>query len=492
VLILRSEPRLDARHEAFLYQLEAVEAVRDLEYAALFHEQGLGKTKIGIDLALHWLKSKIVDSVIIVTKRGLVQNWYEEVESHTYFRPRILQQDKRSNYFAFNSPARLYLAHYEVFKSEEKRLALFQRTRTLGIILDEAHKIKNPDAALTKSFHSLSQGFKRRAIMTGTPVANRPFDIWSQIFFLDRGKALGTSFAEFAANLDMSNSLSQDAEAQTVFKKELASVFDKIRPFTVRETKQSAGINLPDKHVENVSINLTKKQRLLYDEFRTKLSAEVLRDGAIIDDNAEEILKRLLRLVQTASNPMLVDERYVDTPSKLPAVENILDHANVSGSKAIVWTNFVANADWLGRVFEPRGCVVLHGSKSMAERNNAVSTFKSDPACRILVATPAAAKEGLTLTVANYAIFYDRSFSLDDYLQAQDRIHRISQKQDCFVFNILAKDTVDEWVDMLLAAKRLAAQLAQGDIGEDEYEASANYDYGRIIKEILGLGGEND
>ena len=69
------------------------------------------------------------------------------------------------------------------------------------------------------------------------------------------------------------------------------------------------------------------------------------------------------------------------------------------------------------------------------------------------MATPGAAKEGLTLTCANHAIFYDRSFSLDDYLQAQDRIHRISQTRECYIHNMIATDTVDEWVDILLTAK---------------------------------------
>ena len=61
MLLLKREPRLDPRHAAFLYQVQAVEAVRQLEYAALFHEQGLGKTKIGIDLALSWLKEHVAE-----------------------------------------------------------------------------------------------------------------------------------------------------------------------------------------------------------------------------------------------------------------------------------------------------------------------------------------------------------------------------------------------------------------------------------------------
>jgi len=73
-LKLDREPSLIAKHEGFSYQNAAVEAIQDLEYAAVFHEQGLGKTKIGVDLALLWLKSAVVDSVLIVTKKGLIEN----------------------------------------------------------------------------------------------------------------------------------------------------------------------------------------------------------------------------------------------------------------------------------------------------------------------------------------------------------------------------------------------------------------------------------
>lgn len=60
--------------EAFKYQKEAVDAIKDLEYGAIFHEQGLGKTKIAIDILLYWLNNS-VDTVIIVTKKTLVLNW---------------------------------------------------------------------------------------------------------------------------------------------------------------------------------------------------------------------------------------------------------------------------------------------------------------------------------------------------------------------------------------------------------------------------------
>ncbi len=486
MLLLKREPRLDPRHQAFLYQLQAIEAVRNLEYAALFHEQGLGKTKIGLDLALTWLKEGVVDLVLIVTKRSLIKNWTDEVKAHTYFEARILGQDRNANFFAFNSPARLYLAHYEVLKSEERRFALFQKTRRIGVILDEAQKIKNPEAELTKSFHKLAPGFLRRVIMTGTPVANRPFDIWAQIKFLDAGESLGHSFSKFREGLDLTNELADDVAGRAEFEDQLSTVFAKIQPFTVRETKGTAGIELPEKSIENVSVALETQQRDLYQRFRNELRAEVIRDGVLVEDDAEEILKRLLRLVQVASNPLLVDEGYRGEPGKFRSAHRLVERALAEGSKAVVWTSFIDNASWLGRQFEPFGSAVVHGKKSIRERNDAIDAFKRDPECRVLVATPASAKEGLTLTVATHAVFFDRSFSLDDYLQAQDRIHRISQNKPCYIWNLVASDTVDDWVDMLLAAKHLAAQLAQGDINQEEYRRRANYDFGRAVREILG------
>lgn len=492
MLLLKREPRLDPRHEAFLYQVQAVEAVRRLEYAALFHEQGLGKTKIGTDLALSWLKEGVADSVLIVTKRGLIKNWTDEIRIHTFFEARLFGQDRKANFFAFNSPTRLYLTHYEVLKSEERRFALFQKTRKVAVILDEAHKIKNPDAEITKTFHRLASGFVRRVIMTGTPVANRPYDIWAPIKFLDNGKSLGPSFSEFRENLNLTNELADDVSAQQALEAELETIFSKIHRFTVRETKGSAGIELPEKYIENVTVELEAEQLALYQRFRTELGAEVLRRGKLITDDAEEILKRLLRLVQVASNPLLVDESYKGEPGKLPAARQLVSRALAGGSKVILWTNFVANADWLGRQFKGLGSVIVHGKKTIGDRNAALDRFKNDPDINVLVATPASAKEGLTLTVANHAVFFDRSFSLDDYLQAQDRIHRISQKRECYIWNLVAAGTVDDWVDMLLAAKHIAAQLAQGDIDREGYRERANYDFGRVLRGILWTGNDHD
>ncbi len=482
---------LTAKRDAFPHQVEAIEAIRDLEYAAVFHEQGLGKTKIGLDLALSWLSRDIADSVIIVTKKSLIENWRAEIKTHSYVTPRIIGQDRNANFYAFNSPARVYLAHYEAMLSERKRLELFLKTRRVAVVLDEAHKIKNPEAAVAEALHGLADGFVRRVIMTGTPVANRPYDLWSQIRFLDGGATLGDDFGSFRQAMDLANDFGTETDRAVAFADELEVVFAKIKPFCVRETKKTSGLSLPSKEISNVFVELEPRQAELYAQFRDELAAIVVREGRAVLDDAEGILKRLLRLVQVASGPQMVDQNYHSTPGKLPILEGLLHAAVDAGEKAVVWTAFTENAEFLARHLDPLGVALVHGGLSMAKREAALAAFKTDDECRVLIATPGAAKEGLTLTVANHAIFYDRTFSLDDYLQAQDRIHRISQDRTCFVTNLVARDTVDEWVDALLSAKHLAAQLGQGDISREEYDAKADYAFGPMVREVLRLDKEN-
>jgi len=129
---------------------------------------------------------------------------------------------------------------------------------------------------------------------------------------------------------------------------------------------------------------------------------------------------------------------------------------------------------------------MVHGGLPIESREKSIQMFMNDSNIRILIATPGSAKEGLTLTVANHAIFYDRSLSLDDYLQSQDRIHRISQEKKCYIYIINIKDSIDEWIESLLWVKELAAKLTQGDISIDEYRRNVSYGFADIIGEILG------
>ena len=247
MLRVRDHAPLRGRYEALPYQAEAVRVTETLEYAALFHEQGLGKTKMALDLILHWLASGDVDSVIVIAKKALIENWERETRFHTHLRPIVIGQDRRANFYAFNRPGRLYLSHYEVMHSERSRFQLFAKARRLGVILDESQRIKNPKSRPAIALHALAPYLARRIIMTGTPVANRPYDLWSQVYFLDMGASLGNSYQAFKSEMDLNNKLGLNSETTNAFETKLAGIYDRISRFTIRETKGSAEISLPEK-----------------------------------------------------------------------------------------------------------------------------------------------------------------------------------------------------------------------------------------------------
>jgi SNF2 family DNA or RNA helicase len=96
-------------------------------------------------------------------------------------------------------------------------------------------------------------------------------------------------------------------------------------------------------------------------------------------------------------------------------------------------------------------------------KQRSVRTFKNDPNVRILLANPAAAREGLTLTQARIAIYLDRTFNLVDFLQSQDRIHRLSQTKKCEVVLLIASGAIDEFIDFSLEQKHRLAKYTQSD-----------------------------
>lgn len=474
-----------AKNQAFPYQLEAFNTIKDMEYSAIFHEQGLGKTKIAIDLLLYWLCKRDIDTVMIVTKKQLVKNWVDEFAIHTHIRPKILTNNKVDNYYVLNSPAKVIITNFETLSTDKERITLFLKCRNVGIIIDESTKLKNPEAKLTKDFFDLAALFKIRTIMTGTPVANRPYDIWAQIYFLDQGRSLGNDFEDFKNLTDLSNDLNRDEDKRIAFEESVSSIYDKISSFSVRETKNSCGIELPKKEYLTEYVDFEKMQKDMYISVLKDMMVEVNRDGERFLDDDSAALKRLLRLTQIASNPRLIDQTYAAESGKERCLDQLLMDIVAKDEKCIVWSNYIENIEYFYRKYEMYHPAKIHGSLSISDRNHSVDRFKKDADCKVLFATPQAAKEGLTLTVANHVIFYDRGFNLDDYLQAQDRIHRISQKKKCFIHNIIIKGSIDEWIDKLLAAKQYAAFLAQGDITVQEYEEYADYSYADLIREIL-------
>ena len=447
------------RSRAHPYQDAAVRRLRDLEYAGVFHEQGLGKTKIGLAIALHWLRASAVDAVLIVTKKMIVPTWLQEVRKHTELVAVQLGPSIASAALSLTGPGRFFVTNYEQLPKLEDLLRRWVEARTVGVILDESHAIKNPDRGISILLQNLRSHFVRRLIMTGTPAANRPYDIWNQIRFLDGGATFGMDYETARRKFDLPKT---ETESKGYMRR-LEQLNAGLALFTSRETKANAGLDLPPKYIHTWSARLEPRQALLYADYAAEARVLVTRSDGLTFDDATPLLKRIGRLLECASNPAALDQSYGEQPGKDSVLLEVLAR-EIHGDKAILWTSFRANAERLRTVVGPNRSLVVHGGIGASARLRRLERFsRKSSGPQLLIATPASCKEGLTLTQATHVVYYDRSLSLDDYEQSQDRIHRISQTRVCHVHRIIALDTVDEWVDILLDVKKAAASVAQGD-----------------------------
>ncbi|VVB94237.1 Uncharacterised protein [uncultured archaeon] len=460
---------LSSKTKPYPHQLEAVEFIRGKEYIPLFDEQGLGKTKIVIDSVLKDIEDGYIDGTLIICKKYLIPTWEEEILKHSHLKPIILKGTSKELGQKFLAFSYFYIINYDAIFSEKERLKMFLKLRNMAIVLDESQRIKNPEGIATKAINEIKNFSKKRIIITGTPIANKPVDIWSQFYFLDGGKLLGDNFEDFKKKYDIDLREEIPLSERT---KILESLRDIINNVSIRRLKADV-LELPEKKFEDAYVQLKGKQLEIYTKLKDELILEIesLEGNKIIDESSN-ILKKLLRLTQIASNPKLVIPEFEETPIKFLELDKLLEKLLNSNEKVIVWSSFNGNIRTLKNRYAKYGASMLFGEIPIDDRKKIVNNFQKQAENKIIIANPAAAKEGLTLTAANNAIYIDRNFNLVDYLQSQDRIHRISQTKTCKIIKIQAKDTIDEYIDEILYKKQKIAQFLQGDLEQipDEKE----------------------
>jgi SWI/SNF-related matrix-associated actin-dependent regulator of chromatin subfamily A-like protein 1 len=440
------------------HQEEGTQFLRERPSAALFDEQGLGKSRQLIDAIALERAAGALDGALIICPNTIKSTWADEIQRYSDLAYAVFGSGKAARRLTFRSlRASFYVINYEAVAAELPSLRALLRFKRMAIVLDESHRIKSPTARVTVAIQSLRREAARRFIMTGTPVANKPEDLWAQYFFLDDGASLGGNFAEFRQRFCTPQGGYTRIE-------ELRAGLNAI---SLRRIKEGT-IELPPKTITRVSVQMAGQQLRMYDELRNSLALWIQdMSGAEILARAENILTRLVRLAQLASNPGLIDSGFGETPAKFKALDELLPaYLEDPSDKAIIWTSFVANIAQLQRRFSSFRPVTLHGEMDGESRRRAVEMFKGDLGVRLMIANPAAAREGLTLTQARTAIYVDRTFNLVDFLQSQDRIHRLSQLKPCEIVLLVADRSIDEFIDFSLAQKHRLARYTQSDTDE--------------------------
>jgi hypothetical protein len=452
----------------FDHQRKAFYMSRDREAFGLLMEQGTGKTKVIIDNAAYLYSQSRITALVIIAPNGVHRNWLDkEIPEHmpdwcptesVYYYSGMSKGHRMKfsdTVFAENC-LRVFSFNVEAFVSDAA-VALMNKillTNQVMLVVDESSRIKRPGAKRTKTITKFSKQAKYRRIMTGTPVTKGPEDVYSQFKFLDPNILGYDSYYSFKARYCIMGGYENK---QIVSYQNVHELTRNIEGHSFRVLKKDC-LDLPPKVYQRHRIDMSPKQKKLYHEMRKEFVAEM--EGETID--APEAITRLLRLQQiscgwfpTENGAMPID----DKNSRLNALLEILSDID---SKVIIWARFKADLKAIERALGELA-VSYHGDVSNDARAAAVERFQNDPKIRYFIGQPQSGGIGLTLTAADYAVYYSNSFDLEIRLQSEDRCHRIGTKNTVTYIDIECRDTIDKKIIFALRNKKNLADTINKD-----------------------------
>lgn len=163
------------------HQDTGTQFLRDRTAAALFDEQGLGKSRQLIDAIAQERAAGLLDGALIICPNTIKATWGEKIERYSTLQYAVFGAGRAARRVAFRSlRAAFYVMNYEAVAAELPSLRALLRFKRMALVLDESHRIKTPTARVTTAIQSLRRDAVRRFIMTGTPVANKPEGLWAQ------------------------------------------------------------------------------------------------------------------------------------------------------------------------------------------------------------------------------------------------------------------------------------------------------------------------
>jgi SNF2 family DNA or RNA helicase len=444
----------ESRPPLMQHQQEGAQFLMARRSGILAFEQGLGKTRVAIESFIKLLEQGIVDSMLVICPNSLKGTWLKEIGA---FAPQattqVIDGSRKERRRAFSgSRASVLITNYEAARTDILAIrALLERRRAV-LVLDESHYVKNFRSLNSIAARHFAPFTEYRWLLSGTPVTNSVADIYPQLCLVAGERAFGSAKA-FEARY-ASAATSEETRSALV---------GKIQPYLLRRTKDEC-LDLPEKTFIDVHVELPAWQRRLYDCMRDELVDEVAGMSASdFKRFAPTALTRLLRLSQLASNPKLLMENEARIPAKFGELDRILAELLPCGRKVIIWSYYVRTIEMLLDRYKDYGPLALYGQTAAEDRQTIANRFQNDAAARLLVANPAAAGTGFTLTAATYAIYETLSWRYDLYAQSQDRNHRIGQRSGVTYLRLLAQDTIETAMAAALERKTLLARSVVGD-----------------------------
>ncbi len=357
----------------------------------LADEMGLGKT-VQVLAFLSRLRTNL--PVLIVAPTSLLFNWRLEIDRFLGARGNV------------------ELISYTTLRLNEE---LYSEREFELIVLDESNAIKTATTQTARAAYKLNGRFK--ICLSGTPMENRPDEIWSQFHFL----------------------------MPDLIERKVETLKSQIRPFILRRRKEEVQIDLPEKIEQITWIEMEEGQRELYDSYKKGIQI----DGA----SQMQVLEAILRLRQICCDPRLVGSEQVG--AKMGRLIADVQEGLEEKRKILIFSQFTSMLQLIRNEF--KGALYLDGSVSAAKRGELVQAFQEDPNSSLFLLSLKAGGVGLNLTAADTIFLLDPWWNEAVEKQAVDRAHRIGQKKTVVAKRYLTVGTVEEKMLQLKRKKQEAA-----------------------------------
>lgn len=416
----------------FPYQMEGVSYIESKQGRALIgDEMGLGKTI----QALAWLQLHPEKRpAIILCPAHLKLNWAKEIQMtlSDNLNTQILQGNK-----PYPITGEIVIINYDILKNWVEEL---QKIKAKVLIFDEAHYIKSNSALRTKATKKLAKEIPHRIALTGTPIVNRPIEGFNIAQVIN--KAVFPNFMSYARRYcnayhngfgwDFSGSANKEELHQKL-----------TETIMIRRKKADVLPDLPSKLYSYIPMeicNATEYKRAEADFIA--FLAETKGKKAAEKASQAEHLVRIEALKQLAVQGKIKQ-----------AIQWIRDFLDTNGQKLVVFGVHKTVVDALMKEFASEA-VKVDGSVSATKRDEAVVAFQEDPNVKLFVGNIQAAGTGLTLTAASAVAFLELPWTIGELAQAEDRCHRIGQKDAVNVYYLLADNTIEMEIAQLLDEKK--------------------------------------
>ena len=417
----------------------------------LADDRGLGKT---LQTLAHVLVEKeagrLTRPALVVAPVSLMGNWRREAERFTpTLRTLVLHGKERHESSGQMAAHDLVIVPYSLLQRDRERW-LDQPWHL--VVLDEAQNIKNASTHAAQVVAELNT--RQRLCLSGTPMENHLGELWSLFHFLMPG---------FLGSQTRFKQLFRTPIEKLGDSGRLAQLRSRITPFMLRRTKGEVATELPDKVESVTSIELSGKQADLYETIR--LSTEKSVRQALSEKGLAraqiQILDALLKLRQVCCDPRLVplaSAKKVTQSAKLEHLMAVLPNMLAEGRRVLLFSQFTSMLTLIEEALQAHGGLNWAKLTGQSQHRDAIiERFTSGQVPLFLISLKAGGT-GLNLPQADTVIHYDPWWNPAVEDQATGRAHRIGQKNQVFVYKLVAQGTIEE---RILALQERKAALAE-------------------------------